>query len=122
MTTSPPRPYALCWVMLQRSEYDTHWHCCFRSLCLPKFRSVGGGAYTLRAGGEGFEGLSHVRRCSHQPLSGKVKLKIAIKENVTVSAAGWSRRLRFKCKRHKADRQFSRALPTEGPDLQPVTE
>jgi hypothetical protein len=58
---------------------------------------------------------------SHQPLSVKVKLKIAIKENVTVSAAG-SEPVASDSNANaiRLTDNFLRALPTEGPDLQPV--
>jgi len=81
MTTSPPRPYALCWVSAASDPSTIRTGIAvFARSAYRKFRSVGGGAYTLRAGGEGFRGSAMSVVVSHQPLSGKVKLKIAIKK------------------------------------------
>ncbi len=122
MTTSPPRPYALCWVSAASDPSTIRTGIAvFARSAYRKFRSVGGGAYTLRAGGEGFRGSAMSVVVSHQPLSGKVKLKIAIKENVTVSAAG-SEPVASDSNANaiRLTDNFLRALPTEGPDLQPV--
>jgi len=122
MTTSPPRPYALCWVSAASDPSTIRtWHCCFRSLCLPEIQDVGGGAYTAAGWGRRFSRLSHVRRCFPSTLSGKVKLKIAIKENVTVSAAG-SEPVASDSNANaiRLTDNFLRALPTEVRTWQPV--
>src|SRR5260370_34384616 len=58
---------------------------------------------------------------SYQALSVKVKVKMAIKENVTVSAAG-SEPVASDSNANaiRLTDNFLRALPTECPDLQPV--
>ena len=85
------------------------------------FRAVGGGAYTLRAEGEGFRGSAISVVVSNQPLSVKIKLKIAVEENVNVSAVGSDPVASdSNAKAVRLNDNFLRALPTEGPDLQPV--
>ena len=85
------------------------------------FRGVGGGAYTLRAEGEGFRGSAISVVVSNQPLSVKIKLKIAVEESVTASAVGSDPVASdSNAKAVRLNDNFLRALPTEGPDLQPV--
>jgi len=84
------------------------------------FSSVEGGTYSLRAEGEGFRGSISVV-VSNKPLNVKIKLKIAAEENVTVSAAGSDPVASdSNANAVRLNDNFLRALPTDGPDLQPV--